>query len=256
VSNDLDRTLSRVDLEDRSVETIGGVSSVGFLAQDERGNVYASAFDDPMVWRVDPATATVVDRYRVKTRAVGIAVGGGSLWVVDRLNNSVAAFDLRTGREQRTVAVGWDPIFTGFGYGSLWVSNSDSGSVSVVDPGIAKPRTIEGITRPMGVAVGDGAVWVASPDGPTVTRIDPDTRKVVATIPVAGIGGVSGGVYHLAVGAGGVWVVDEDDQEVIRIDPRTNRVAARISLPVEPRGVTASADAVWVSVAAPGADYP
>ena len=36
----------------------------------------------------------VANRYRVKTRAVGIAVGGGSLWVVDRLNNSVAAFDL------------------------------------------------------------------------------------------------------------------------------------------------------------------
>jgi hypothetical protein len=254
VSNDLDRTLSRIDLASRSVETIGGVSSVGFLAQDERGNVYASAFDDPTVWRVDPTTATVVDRYRVKTRAVGIAVGGGALWVVDRLKNSVAAFDLRSGRPQQSVAVGWDPIFAGFGYGSLWVSNSDSSSVSVVDPGDPKPRTIEGIGRPMGVAIGDGAVWIASPDGPTVTRIDPDTRKVVATIPLAGTG--SGGVYHVAVGAGGVWAVDEDDQEVIRIDPRTNRVVARISLPVEPRGVTASEDAVWVSVAAPGADYP
>ena len=129
-----------------------------------------------------------------------------------------------------------DPIFTGFGYGSLWVSNSDDSSVSVVDPGDAKPRTIEGITRPMGVAVGDEAVWIASPDGPTVTRIDPDTRKVVARIPVSGEEALDGGVYHIAVGAGGVWVVDDNDQEVVRIDPRTNRVVARIPLAVDREG--------------------
>lgn len=255
VANDLDRTLSDVDPETRTVKTIGGVSSVGFLTQDERGNVYASAFDHPVVWRIDPSRDMVAGRYRVKTRAVGIAVGGGSLWVVDRLNNDVIAFDLRTGGAKRRVGVGVDPIFTSFGFGSLWVSNSDEGTVSVIDPGNAHPRTIF-VSRPMGIAVGGGAVWVVSPLDSTVTRIDPDTRRVIARIVVSGPKAIEGGVYKAAFGAGSVWTIDENDQEVIRIDPRTNRVMQRLHLPVEPRGIAVTSDAVWVAVAEPGADYP
>lgn len=251
VANDLDRTLSHVDTDTRAVKTIGGVSSVGFLARDERGNVYASAFDHPLVWRIDPATDVVVGRYRVGTRAVGIAVGGGSLWAVDRLNNTVVAFDLQTGKRTSVVEVGLDPIFTSFGYGSLWVANSDEGTVSVIAPGKRRPETIL-VARPMGIAVGDGAIWVASPDA-TITRIDPDTRRVIALVQVDEV--FEGGMYHVAAGASGVWATDENDQDVVRVDPRTNRVVAHIHLQVEPRGIAVTPDAVWVAVAEPGTDY-
>jgi YVTN family beta-propeller protein len=59
-------------------------------------------------------------------------------------------------------------------------------------------RTVAVGRRPGAITVGEGAVWVVNTDDGTVSRIDPATSKVVATVPigpgpaaiVAGAGGV------------------------------------------------------------------
>jgi DNA-binding SARP family transcriptional activator/DNA-binding beta-propeller fold protein YncE len=254
VANERDATLARVDLRTREVRMIGGVEDVAFLTRDNRGNVYASAWDHPYVWRIDPRTVEVAERYRVRTRALGLAVGGGSLWVVDRLANAVVRIDLARGSVRDVIPVGRDPLLIVFGYGALWVANSDSGSVSAIRPGVPGLETIEGIPRPFGIAAGEGAVWVGSNTGSTVTRIEPDTRRKIAEIDVRGEAPYGSGLFGVATGAGSVWALNRITREVVRIDPRTNEVVARIPLGpgVEPRTLHVAGDAVWLSVGTPG----
>jgi DNA-binding SARP family transcriptional activator/streptogramin lyase len=251
VVNDMDGTLSRVDTATTSVETIGRLPEVGIVTTDERGNAYVSGFDDALVSQVDPRSLKVVKRYVVESRATGLAVGGGSLWVVDRLVNKVEQVDLATGKIIGTIPVGADPIFAAFGYGALWVVNTDSVDVSVIRPGIMRGQTISVPSRPLQVAVGESGVWVADWKEGAVTRIDPDTRRVVDKIEDP----ESFGFLGVAAGGGSVWLASPAfPSQIVRIDPRTNRVTAHIPIDGSPRGIAAAGDQIWVSVAEPGAE--
>ena len=61
---------------------------------------------------------------------------------MDRLVDKVKRVDLATGKIEGTFPVGADPIFAAFGYGALWVVNTDSVSVSVIRPGLTRVQTI------------------------------------------------------------------------------------------------------------------
>jgi DNA-binding SARP family transcriptional activator/DNA-binding beta-propeller fold protein YncE len=250
-ANEGDRTLIRVDTRSRASHAIGGVAGVGFLTRDAHANVYASGWDYPFVWRIDPRTNEVGGRFRVRTRAVGVAVGGGSLWVVDRLADGVTRIDLSRPRKPGFVRVGLDPLVEAFGFGALWVANSDEATVSVIRPGLDAAQTIDVGPKPYGIAAGEGAVWVGSYVDSTITRIDPELDKVVKVISVAD-GPIPTGLYSVAAGAGGVWALNRDAREIVRIDPRTNRVVKRIELEAEPHEMGIDGDRVWVTVGAPG----
>ena len=245
VVNDTDGTLSRVDTSNTHVETIGRLPEVGIVTTDERGYAYVSGFDDALVSQVDPESLRVVKRYSVESRATGLAVGGGSLWVVDRLVDKVKRVDLATGKVEGTFPVGADPIFAAFGYGALWVVNTDGVSVSVIRPGLTRVQTISVPSRPLQVAVGESGVWVADWKEGAVTRIDPDTRRVIDKIEDP----KSFGFLGVAAGGGAVWLASpEFPAQIVRIDARTNRVTAHIPIDGSPRGVAAAGDQIWVSV--------
>jgi DNA-binding SARP family transcriptional activator/DNA-binding beta-propeller fold protein YncE len=249
VVNDTDGTLSRVDTSNKHVETIGRLPEVGIVTTDERGYAYVSGFDDALVSQVDPESLRVVKRYSVESVATGLAVGGGSLWVVDRLVDEVKRVDLATGAIEGTFTVGADPIFAAFGYGALWVVNTDGVSVSVIRPGLTRVQTISVPSRPLQVAVGESGVWVADWKEGAVTRIDPDTRRVVDKIDDP----KSFGFLGVAAGGGAVWLASpEFPSQIVRINPRTNRVTAHISIDGSPRGITAAGDQIWVSVSEVG----
>jgi class 3 adenylate cyclase/DNA-binding beta-propeller fold protein YncE len=253
VANEGDRTLTRIDKESRDVSVIGGVAGATSLARDERGNVYVSSFDHPYVWRIDPERLTIAERYRVRRRAVDLAVGGGFLWILDRFASAVVRIDLAGRQANAAVAAGLEPIDAVFGYGALWVANLKDASVSVLRLGLNRAEAIQlnASEKLFAIAVGEGGVWVASNTTSTVTRIDPDTRRVLKAIPTSSSGG---GLGTVAIGAGAVWAANWVAKEVVRIDPRTNTAVARIELPVEPRQIAIEGDEIWVSVVAPGTD--
>jgi DNA-binding beta-propeller fold protein YncE len=251
VASERERTVSRVDLSTDRVTTIGVPHPVAFLAHDDRGDIYASGWDFPLVWQVDPRTVQIVRSYRVKTRALGLSAGGGSLWVADRFANAVTRIDLAERRVAGTIKVGIDPLSSAFGFGALWVADGDSGTIAVIRPGAPKPIIVRGIPSPYGVAAAAGGVWVASNGMHAVYRIDPDTHAIVKRIdlgtPTDFLSGVSAGPH-------GVWAID--DHHVVRIDPRTDTVVARIRFPrgTEPKAVTATGKFVWITVGNPKDD--
>lgn len=254
VANEGDRTLSRADTRTGEVRTVGGSTDVGFLARDEHGNIYASGWDYPYVWWVDPETGALSRRFRVRWHAVGLAVGGGALWVAERgpnLAGAVSRVDLAHARASRFIPLGSNTVAAAFDFGAVWVAAANDDRVTVISPGLSKPETIAVDSKPYSIAAGLGAVWVGCYGSSTVNRIDPESRRVVKQIDVS-LHGAQSGIYSLAAGAGGVWVANAYAHRIVRIDPATNRIVATIHLAGEPHSVTVSGDSVWVSVGRPG----
>lgn len=251
VASERERTVSRVDLRTYDVHTIGEAHPVAFIAHDDRGNIYASGWDFPFVWQIDPKTVQIVRSYRVRTKALSVTAGGGSLWVVDRLANAVTRIDLARQRVAETIKVGIDPLSASFGYGAFWVANGDSGTISVIQPGSATPVQTTGIPSPYGISAGAGGVWVASNGTHDVYRIDPDTHAVIARID---LGTPLDFLFGVSAGPHGVWAIE--NHHVVRIDPANDRVVLRIRFPsgTEPKAVAQTATAVWISVGNPADD--
>jgi YVTN family beta-propeller protein len=257
-----DRTLSRVALRSHHVDTVGGLPLIANVVADGRGGIWVSGFEHPLVSRIDARTLTLGRSLRVRNGAEGLAAGGGFVWVTnpapdDRpFSDSVTGIDVRSRRVRAVLPTGSTPIFATFGYGAVWTSNHDEGTVSVVRPGVVHADTVRIGQQPMAIAAGEGGIWVVSYGDHRVWRIDPVTRRVIARIPVGA------GPLSVAAGLGSVWVTNRDDGTVSRIDPARNRVTATIRVGREPGaataghtgiapfGVTVAGGRVWVTTQA------
>jgi DNA-binding SARP family transcriptional activator/ABC-type branched-subunit amino acid transport system substrate-binding protein len=151
------------------------------------------------------------------------------------------ALDPDTGAPRETISFGTAPSNVAVGEGSVWVLDGDDKTVTQIDPETNDVRRVfSTASRPTDIAAGAGAVWVGNgpsrgiSDVPeSVSRIDPRSGVVVDTIdlppaPGGHIGGIGGfSRQKLAVTPEAVWAINPD-QTVSRIDPRTNRVVARV----------------------------
>jgi YVTN family beta-propeller protein len=257
------------------------VSSGGSGGSEALAGVGANA-----VGEVDSSTGRITASAPVGASPGAVAVGEGSVWVVNTSDNSVSRIDPKTHTVEQTITVGHGPSGIAVGSGFVWVANSLNRSVSKIDPNTNGGRVIDRIpvgNGPAGVAFSAGAVWVANSADGTVVRIDPRTDRTSAPIPVeAGAYGVAvgdGSVWvtsgrpagsvsridpramgvvqvlpvgngpgSVAVGDGSVWVVNSLDGTVSRIDPGSNSEKARIPVGDGPSGVAVTAsDGVWVS---------
>jgi DNA-binding SARP family transcriptional activator/ABC-type branched-subunit amino acid transport system substrate-binding protein len=134
------------------------------------------------------------------------------------------------------------------GRAGLWVIGED-GTVARLDPRTARVSTQTRLTATStgSVAVGARDVWVSAPSDGTVWRIPAARPQDARPIRLAR------GVDSLAVGGGGVWAANPLAGTVTRLDEGRGRVSRTISVGGQPRGLAATADTVWVSVAAPRA---
>jgi len=169
------------------------------------------------VARIDPRTNRLSGR-PVTTGASpqSLAVGGGSLWVANHDERTVARLDLASGKVVADIPVPSEPHRVAYGAGAVWVGNWHDNSVSRIDP---QSNRVVGSPIPIGahhagnLVVGAGSVWVTSD-----YRVD---------------------------GAA-------EDTVVVRIDPHTNRAVETVAVGGHPIDVAATKGAVWVSVAGPG----
>jgi streptogramin lyase len=178
--------------------------------------------------------------------AVFELTGGSGASPVEIVPNSVAAFDLGSGRAVGDVTVGTRPEAVAFGAGAVWVANGGDRTVSRIDPRTMKTVSTIGIGADVSdLAVGFGSVWVANGNAGTLTRVDPATNAVQATLRLGGSSPLSTQpVFSVATGEGSVWVTRGDS--VLRIDPKTNEVIGRIR--AEPlTGIAVGNGSVWVT---------
>lgn len=139
------------------------------------------------------------------------------------------------------VTVGFSPCAEIGAYGSLWVANYASSTLSRVDPQTNKVTgTVRVGSEPCGLAAGAGAIWVDGYGTGTVERVDPNTLKRTASIR----SGLS--VWDVAFDGRFVWADNNGDGTVVKIDPRTNRVVRRIETGLSPTGLAVGDGSLWV----------
>ena len=86
------------------------------------------------------------------------------------------------------VLVGRRPVALAIGHGSVWVANTDDGTVSRIHPDRREVIRTIGIGAPaIDLAVATDAVWVANGSEGTISRIDPSADAVVETIDLKGL---------------------------------------------------------------------
>jgi YVTN family beta-propeller protein len=171
--------------------------------------------------------------------AFGGGSGGSSLSALSA--NSVGIDNPGTGAIDDEVSDVPTPTRVAAGDGAIWVTSSDTNSISRIDANSHQLRqTIQVGDGPSGLAVGAGDVWVANSLAGTVSRIDQAANRLMQTIPVGN------NPTAVAFGEGAVWVTNVDDQTVSRIDPKEGVVTKTIDVGAAGRGIATGGGAIWI----------
>jgi virginiamycin B lyase len=169
------------------------------------GSIWAPGCADELVTRIDARTNRVVARIHAHIFSEGeglIAAGAGGVWVVTA-DKVLSRIDPSSNRIVAKVAVPEGSTSAVVGFGSVWVTSYDTGTVVRVDPARnTLEATIAVGAGPRFLAAGEGSIWVLNQRDGTVSRIDPATATVVATIDAQLFG--EGGC--IAAGLGAAWV--------------------------------------------------
>jgi peptide/nickel transport system substrate-binding protein len=207
--------------------------------------------DAPVPMRERISTRLRSTRWRVALVAIlvaavaGSAIGASVLLQPRYLHgveaNSVGHISGGEGGIVSALQVGSVPDAIAFGAGSLWVTDTTTGSVARIDPKTSLVvETIPVRSSPNGVATGHGAIWVTNGNDRSVSRVSPLTNQVIDTIPVGN--GPSG----VAADEHWVWVTNRLDGTLARIDPQKGD-AETFRIGTTPAGVAAGAGSVWAS---------
>ena len=206
---------------------------------------------------LDPESGDVVASVPLGTAPGTVAIGEGSVWVLDSDDKTISQIDPDSRKVVRTFSTSSTPTDIAVGAGAVWVGNADDTgdglfpqTVSRVDPESLTMETIELPPAPGGhvgafaaggrrLAVSPEAVWVINPDL-TISRMDPRSNKIVARIRDVK-------AQDIAVGEGDVWVVEQENR-VTEIDTGSNTVANRVVVEETLLGPLAvGGGAVWVT---------
>jgi streptogramin lyase len=139
------------------------------------------------------------------------------------------------------------------GFGSIWVANGPSRTVTRIDPSTDAVLAVISVPDPASVlAAGADAIWLTSFPGNSLTRIDPTTNTATGTVSLApgGLGPVGITVYD-----GSVWVANHQGNptgSIAKIDPATMNVVDVIPIGDQsfagPNWLAAGAGSIWTDV--------
>ena len=250
VANLDDQTVSRVDpIKLRTLRTLSVAAPPTDIAA-ARGRVWlaTSAPTAPYVSvsRIDPQFDVIGRAIRIGNVVPGspaaLEAREASLWVAP-YSGPLTRVDPQTRRVVRELDPNAAPAGIGLGDDAVWLSDSDAGNVTRVDPtGLVTSLAVG--HGPSGIAVGEGGVWVAVTGDDKLVHIDPGTRAVRATIPVGHA------PTRVSLGAGSVWVANSGDGTVTRVDPGTDKPLATVAVGGSPQAIAVAGGRAWVTVAA------
>ena len=239
VTNDVDNTVSRIDLATDKVTRTINLGGKGYpdpaVTATSEGTLWVAAPSTGTISRIDTQTAKVTATLTVPARIDGLSVVGHSLWVTsfdpgrcssNRCFSRLTRISTLSASVTGQFSIG-SPVGITFGFGSLWIVNHREMTLTRFNPATGKvvkklsvrirnAGTFEG---PEQVAAGLGSLWVSQPAQNIVTRIDPRSDRITARIKFPR----SATPFTFAVGTHSLWVLGP--KSIFRVDPRTNRIA-------------------------------
>jgi YVTN family beta-propeller protein len=134
-------------------------------------------------WRVHPLGRQRTYRLGLHDYGNAVTFGDGAAWIaLGAPADALLRIDARSGRARR-IPVGSFPVGVAAGFGSVWVMERGDDTVRRIDPATGRMRRVIAVGHvPADVALGLGSVWVTSQCAGSMSRIDPHTNQVVATI--------------------------------------------------------------------------
>ncbi|HEV8419791.1 MAG TPA: PQQ-binding-like beta-propeller repeat protein, partial [Actinomycetota bacterium] len=182
----------------------------------------AVAYGDGSVWvtttsgdlyRVDPATSSVVHTTSVASGGGTVAAAGGRIWVGDNTDGNVYAVDASTKQVLFSRQVGYrggDGMALAAAGDSVWVWSANT-ALSRIDATTGDVRRYGFELAPGdrdAIAFGEGSIWLASNSSGDMARIDPVARTVVDTFHVAPETPATGpGLEAVVAGDGAAWAM-------------------------------------------------
>ena len=177
----------------RSVAVPSGPTNLAVL----EGRLWATSQDRLSVTPIALRTGAVGTGVEVLSGAVDVAGGFGALWVTGRadgLTRITPPVSLGAAPVQRVIVVGKQPTGVATGSGSVWVANSQSGTVSQVDPTtFTVARTLVAGANPQSIAVANGGpvyVSLGSAEALSVLSLRRPRRSTSPPTPGPPVGGV------------------------------------------------------------------
>jgi len=219
------------------------------LAVDAKGRLWVANDGDGTLWWIDPSASNpVLDRITVGNGPIAVATGLQSVWVADRLDNTVVRVDPKVARTTETIPLPAAPTALAVFDGSLWVA-SDAANLVFRFDAQGKPLGTVPVVDPTALSAGGSALWVASASSGTVSRIANGT--VTNTVPVGGRPSA------ISASSNAVWVASEGSDTLSKIDPaHPNSVTSTSKITGQPNGVATSADgATWATTLPPLATH-
>ena len=228
---------------------VGAGAAVVFVWGDD--SVPAAPITGNAVAIIDPDSNRVTGQVAVGAGPAALAVGNGSLWVANTVDQSVSRVDLASEEATRVIAVGGVPKSLATGRNAVWVvRRRPDGRPELIriDPRfdlVAPDRRLLRGGDPQawaraGVAAGPDGVW-AGAEGGSLERLDPARKALTTRIDTGN------SLASIAIGAGGVWVSDSHGNSVARIDPAQNLVTATTPVGNGPDALAVGEAAVWVA---------
>jgi YVTN family beta-propeller protein len=206
------------------------------------GSVWAVSPGGNVVYRINPATASLVQTIPVRGGPSAITASGSDIWVANTLDGTIARISAATNQVVQTITVGTEPTGITAGGGAIWVADAAAGTVSALSRVSGKLiARVSLASAPFGVAYGAGSVWVTSPGTDSVTRIDPRSPQPGQQILVGA------GPTAVTVGLGSIWVANSLDSTVTRVNPATDAVTATIPVGEGPDALAVTGGSVWAA---------
>jgi YVTN family beta-propeller protein len=213
------------------------------------GGARAGAVPPHSLGVIDPKSNKLVGSIDLPNSASGLAVGAGSLWVADSLDQTLLRIDPKTHEIVKTIGIGFAPEAVTATSHAVWVAEhagaDNFASIREINPqtdqGGRALRLDIGGAQVTGLAADDEGIWLALLFN-GVYRIEEGTDQPLG--PVRS----SGDTASLTLGDHVLWIAEGDDQVVSRVEPATRTV--QLSIPFdarEPDSMAFGAGALWVA---------
>jgi serine/threonine protein kinase len=219
------------------------------------GSSATTAITADSLQRIDPRTEKLAATIPMGSEPAGVAVGEGSVWVINQGDKTLAQIDPKANTVTRTISLPKAPSAIAVGNGSVWMIQGTQGVPGPwlwrYDPSTRSFGAASDVKLvPFSLAVGEGAVWVEDfahqPD--VLVRIHPASGRLLGSVPGCPCGAP-------VFGEGSAWASADDGihKWIYRLDPRTNRILARIVLSFHPGSshgykyeIAAGEGGIWV----------
>jgi predicted Ser/Thr protein kinase len=167
------------------------------------GAIWAGDPGSGRVWKIDPVTNRIVQDTKLHGWLSDLAVGGGSVWAPILPDGVVFKLSEEDLGIQTSLAAGSDPERVSFGGEHLWIANTASKAVSLVDEISGSRQQLSAEARPTTAVYHAGLVWAAAAVAPTPLppikgeelRVSTPTDTAVDPDPMGGKGSVQQLMY-------------------------------------------------------------